>query len=107
MRSSMCKICLKAHYNLRYRPKYIERNKALILEALRNGCLDCPERDIVVLQFDHRDHKIKARNIADWICGKTTSTTKLREEIAKCDVVCSNCHIRRTAATFGNWRTLL
>ena len=34
------------------------------------------------------------------------SLNKLKQEIAKCDVVCANCHRRRTARQFEWYRVL-
>lgn len=46
-----------------------------------------------VLQFDHREGAEKLFTIGNGF-GKTK--TALRAEIAKCDVVCANCHCVRT-----------
>ena len=60
-------------------------------------CVDCGETDPIVLEFDHlRDKKfgistgIRNRNWADVL-----------DEIAKCEVVCANCHRRRTVRRGG------
>lgn len=44
------------------------------------------------MDFDHREDK--KFNIAQ--LSKIASVEKLKEEIAKCDVVCANCHRIRT-----------
>jgi hypothetical protein len=62
--------------------------------------VDCGEDDIVVLQFDHQGDK--TANVARLMT--MASITAIAAEIAKCQVVCANCHTRRTAATFGWWR---
>ena len=55
-------------------------------------CADCGQRyPHYVMDFDHRDPTIKVMNV-----GETRSKAKTLEEIAKCDVVCSNCHRERT-----------
>lgn len=58
------------------------------------GCADCKEQyPHWMLEFDHlRD---KSFTIADYRTY-TTSLEVIKEEIAKCDVVCSNCHAIRT-----------
>jgi len=56
-------------------------------------CVDCGESDPIVLVFDHRDRstkKFKVRSSRSW--------KSLMAEIAKCDVLCCNCHARRHAA---------
>jgi hypothetical protein len=74
-------------------------NKAFIIDYLRvHPCVDCGETDIVVLEFDHlRD---KRANVSYLIQGGEMQ--RLCEEIEKCDVVCANCHRRRTARR-ANW----
>lgn len=85
------------------------RNKQRILKAkefvfnyLRaHPCVDCAEVDLVVLEFDHC-RGTKSHNISDLIrTGSAIST--LSKEIAKCEVVCANCHRRRTAKRHGGW----
>ena len=65
-----------------------------MLEYLRtHACVDCGETDLLVLEFDHlRDKKY---NIAEMINRDFTWASILRE-IEKCEVVCANCHRRRT-----------
>lgn len=78
-----------------------ETRIAYLVEYLRaHPCVDCGEADPLVLEFDHRADK------------EFTIGTKLRDrnwksildEIAKCDVVCANCHRRRTAVERGSVR---
>jgi DNA-binding CsgD family transcriptional regulator len=73
----------------------------LIKPLLANGCVDCGEKDIMVLEFDHREPNDKTSNISRLLRG---SFAKLQTELQKCDVVCANCHRRRTAKMFGSWR---
>jgi len=75
----------------------------MILAALASGCIDCGERDILVLEFDHRNPEDKKFSLGR--AAKTgISPVRLSEELAKCDVRCANCHARRTALQFGSWR---
>lgn len=69
-----------------------------LIDYLRtNPCKDCGEDDIVVLEFDHlRD---KAAAVSSLLAY---SWRRVEEEIAKCEVVCANCHRRRTAKR-GNY----
>lgn len=60
-------------------------------------CVDCGETDPLVLEFDHlRD---KCFNIGTGL--RTYTWHAIVDEIAKCEVVCANCHRRRTARTLG------
>lgn len=60
----------------------------------KTPCMDCKiNYPYYVMDFDHvrgRKHK----NVAELI--PTLSKKKIDEEIAKCEVVCSNCHRVRT-----------
>lgn len=66
------------------------------------GCQDCGIKDPVVLDFDHRDPATKNTRLRNGIGGfHHLSSPDLRAEINKCDVVCANCHRRRTARAQG------
>mgnify|MGYP000353693845 CR=1 FL=1 len=77
------------------------RRSAVIAELKSAPCLDChrqfpPE----CMDFDHV-RGAKAREIADLRSG---TLARLLEEIAKCDLVCANCHRIRTRARQRNGR---
>ena len=67
------------------------------LEA--HPCVDCGEADVAVLEFDHLRDKEGAVSA---LKAAAYGSPRLAEEIAKCEVVCVNCHRRRTARR-GNW----
>jgi len=75
-----------------------DKNRNYVLEYLSgHPCVDCGETDPVVLEFDHvRD---KDKKISDLI---NYSHNRLKEEILKCEVRCSNCHKRKTSKE-QNW----
>lgn len=74
----------------------------LVLEIKsKSKCIRCGESDPLCLQFDHRDRSLKVKSVSQMIGGKYTREDILAE-IAKCDVLCANCHCRRTAKQF-NW----
>lgn len=67
------------------------RTDKIKLEA---GCMDCGYNShACALDFDHRPGETKLFQIAGNLCRKWESTLA---EIAKCDVVCANCHRVRT-----------
>lgn len=94
---------LKRHYNLKkeyYLQKNIRRRKELIewLLALKldKPCLDCKKVfHPVAMDFDHRNGKDKFQSISLMI-QQGYSKERILAEIAKCDLVCSNCHRVRT-----------
>ncbi len=70
----------------------------MLVEYLRtHPCVDCGEDDVLVLEFDHLEDKLFsiARGFRD------RPLQALLDEMAKCEVVCANCHRRRTAARGG------
>lgn len=87
-----------ARHNARY---HRENTDWLMTYLLDHPCKDCGEADPIVLEFDHRDPRTKECNVSSMLTG---SLAHLQSEIAKCDVVCANCHSRRTAKMFGNWK---
>ena len=108
--TSYCKSCqsayCKAHYvrhrsshnRRRYRNKRacVRRNREYMLQHLRGApCVDCGERDPVVLEFDHvSGDKITEVCLLAW---SGCSLSQLRREMLKCEVRCANCHRRKTA----------
>lgn len=84
----------KAHKLVMQRAR-INRLRAEIREyLLKHPCMDCAESDPIVLDFDHvSDNKTMEISNAmrhGW------AISKIMDEIKKCEVVCSNCHRRRT-----------
>lgn len=66
-------------------------------KELKSGpCADCGNKfPFPCMDFDHRDGTTKTRNVAILV-GDGYSKTRILEEIAKCDLVCANCHRIRT-----------
>ena len=112
-RQWQCRVCHAAarrgHY-LATKAVYIKRetarnarktaaNRARLLGyLLAHPCVDCGERDPVVLDFDHRTRKEKIREVTQ-LAGRSWRTVEA--ELRKCDIRCANCHRRRTAEQFG------
>ena len=77
---------------------------ALLIEYFQDyPCVDCGEDDPVILEFDHlRDKSFDiAQKIVDY------NWERILAEIEKCEVVCANCHRRRTAERRGAIRVIL
>src|SRR4051812_5038084 len=104
-----CRATYKQEYYALNRQRYIEaavqRRTALAAERAAylieffatHPCVECGEADPVVLEFDHLGDR--SFNIAKGL--RDRSWPALLDEIAKCDVVCANCHRRRTAIRGG------
>lgn len=58
------------------------------------ACMDCGISHPAVLQFHHRDSSGKSFNIAD-VTSRASSVRQIVDEVAKCDVLCVNCHAKR------------
>jgi hypothetical protein len=57
------------------------------------SCLRCSESHPATLQFHHRDPQEKEFSIGMCRHGKY-SKERILAEIAKCDVICANCHAK-------------
>lgn len=112
--SSWCRNCFSEYERNKYKndpsfrekhyiqnQKRIERNYRYILDYKKRNPCPCGEGDPIVLQFDHIDISNKENNISD-MCKAGRSIKSLEREISKCQVLCANCHLRRTAKQF-NW----
>ena len=79
----------KKHFDNR-----IARHKTIVREAKNVPCMDCRQiYPFFVMDFDHRDDVVKDMEISKLV---RYGTKRLLEEIAKCEVVCANCHRIRT-----------
>jgi hypothetical protein len=77
-----------------------------LVDAIKtaNGCESCGyNTDARALQFDHVDPSTKYRtasgrlvNVADMVKGARYSVRTILAEIAKCRVLCANCHAVHT-----------
>jgi hypothetical protein len=91
-RSSMCNRCLYVKYT---RPEAQRKADEIHSYQLEKGCADCGYTlHAAALEFDHLPGTKKLFNIGEKM--GSYSRTILWEEIAKCDVVCANCHSIRT-----------
>ena len=77
----------------------IAKQKAYLAQYLRDlktktPCVDCGiNYPYYVMDFDHV-RGVKQANVMELV--STLSKKKIDEEIAKCEIVCSNCHRIRT-----------
>ena len=109
-----CRAAYKQEHYARHRERYVAKamrrknalaaeRAAYLVEFFRErACVDCGELDPLVLEFDHLgDKKFDiSRGLRD------RNWQALLDEIAKCDVVCANCHRRRTALRAGTARAV-
>lgn len=90
----------KRHY-LANKQSYIDRNKKYrktiqnYVKSIKEDspCLDCGVKyPYYVMDFDHLDNKEFGVNFL----SATGRIAALKKEIEKCELVCSNCHRKRT-----------
>lgn len=116
---AICKECVKKDESRYYcrnaerlkesieisRLKRAQENKQFVLNYLQfHPCIDCGEKDPVVLEFDHI--KKKNHGIAVMV-SRGNSINRIQEEIALCQVRCANCHRRKTAKDKNYFRLLI
>jgi len=112
-RQHWCRECFKAYFRkrgARHRAQVkagqrrrIERARDYVLLRLeRSRCQDCGETHVVVLDLDHVRGE-KSAEIAR-LAGEGAAPGRIEDEMEKCDVVCANCHRRRTEGRRGSWR---
>lgn len=66
-------------------------------------CVDCPEKDPIVLEFDHVGEKFKA--ISEML-SNNYSIKRIAKEIEQCEVRCANCHRRKTVEQLGHYKNI-
>jgi hypothetical protein len=116
-RGSRCLDCrratIRSHYtaNRAYYIQKARRRRQRVVQETRNWlteyldehpCVDCGNRDIRVLEFDHRDRMTKVLAVAVLARGGY-GLDRVKAEVAKCVVRCANCHRIRTHQQRGWW----
>ena len=115
-KQNWCKSCFQP-----VKQKYYQNHKKLYRDQCRRSrlknrqyvfdyfkthpCVDCGETDPVVLTFDHVRGK-KRFNISK-ARSQGFALKTLKDEIAKCEIRCCNCHARRTAKQFNYYKDLI
>jgi hypothetical protein len=84
------------HYSLN-KDKYLQRiktrrnkTKRWLIDYKQTLSCACGETHPKCLDFHHRDPSTKIDTVGSMVRNATIEA--LKEEIAKCDVLCSNCH---------------
>lgn len=87
---------LKNNFLINYKRRMKYAEDRLFIEKCKNKpCADCRGWfEPVCMDFDHRDPKTKKYHVTNMPGGYSLIT--IAKEIAKCDLVCSNCHRIRT-----------
>jgi hypothetical protein len=110
-RNSRCRAC-KTEYNKAWYADNSEQHKAVVVATKRSirernrqwllgkrarlVCNRCGEADQACLDFHHREPNGKEYALSEAI-RRGWSLKRLEAELAKCDVLCSNCHRKHHA----------
>jgi hypothetical protein len=111
-RQHWCRECFRSYFRERGRTHLVQvraaraTRKATLQEHVlahlqTNPCTDCGESDSRVLDFDHISQK---EGEVGALVASGVPLERLKQEMARCEVVCANCHRRRTATRAGWWR---
>jgi len=87
------------------RKKRIRKLQLKILEFLATQkCSHCSETDPVVMEFDHLNPTTKEISVSEAI-DRCFSWKRVKAEIDKCQILCANCHRRKTAKDFNFYKS--
>jgi AcrR family transcriptional regulator len=112
-RQHWCRACFAAYFrergdvHRRQVRRSLQARRTRACELVRGflaarSCVDCGEDEILVLEFDHCRGE-KEAGIARLVYQGVRPEV-LRRELERCEVVCVNCHRRRTARRAGSFR---
>lgn len=86
-------VCANCHRQLHHTtPEFGDRRWVYEYKRASEGCVECGTQEPACLEFHHVDdekHSTVARLLAD---GRPLE--RVREEIARCELLCANCHRR-------------
>lgn len=109
-RQRYCKPCQRERMHAQYQKdpaKWVARSRErgkkirqeyreLVIALKDQPCMDCGvPYPHWVMDLDHRDPTTKVDNVSTLVSSGEMSRTRFSEELAKCDVVCANCHRER------------
>jgi len=78
---------IQGGYERTKRRRFLQKTIGVILKG--GKCEKCGyDKNYAALDFHHRDPSVKEMSIG----GRVMSNSKLKKEIAKCDLLCANCH---------------
>lgn len=103
-RSPDCKECKRIYNKEYYKKNYNDERIRLqkrkdsqwekiekFLHEVKTKCSRCGENRFAALDFHHKDPSTKEIAIAEAF-NRSWSLERVKEEVNKCEVICSNCH---------------
>jgi 5-methylcytosine-specific restriction endonuclease McrA len=88
----------KAAFAYRYRNRW--PTKLRLQEQLGGKCVKCGEADPIVLDFDHIIPSTKQFTLSSNNLSRPEE--ELQAELSKCQLLCANCHRRKTFAALSS-----
>jgi len=87
--------------------RHRQRNRIKLWEYLEtHPCVECGETHPATLDFDHIDPSIKSFDIGRAVAGSHRGWDSIYKEIQKCQVMCANCHRKKTAIQFDWYKNM-
>ena len=83
-----------------------DEKRKYVFDIISSSVCSCGESSPAALQFDHIDGHRKVTNIAKMVADTRWSLKHLVDEIKKCQILCANCHAKKTARDFGWYKDL-
>ena len=112
--NSICRLCSNARSKRYYaenrehhlavirvlRKKYRDQNREWVVRYLNHHpCVKCGEKDIILLDFHHRDPSRKKFNIGSAM-GTGMPLKRIKQEVKKCEILCVRCHRYKHGASW-------
>ena len=108
----ICTKCRNSKYR-QYRKQYQKEwhrgrggslKKYIFNHLSQSQCVECGEKKVLVLEFNHKDPSTKSFDLGKAHMIKNLTLKELSKEIKKCEVLCRNCHIVKTHQQTDSWR---
>ncbi len=117
---SLCKECNKVYQKQHYvsnKDHYANKARnwekdyrikvySTLMKICQDGCVECGEKSFECLQFNHIDPSNKTDSVSSMITNSKNLNVIL-EEVKKCEILCANCHAKKTAKQFGWYKDLI
>lgn len=92
---NICKYCFKQRTRIRMKNRRVRFRKKLTSIKESTPCFDCGiQYKHYIMEYDHIAND-KLMNVTHMLTG-SRSWKSIENEIAKCQLVCANCHRTRT-----------
>lgn len=95
LEGNRCKECYNTYMRIYLAKRYSDRRQ-MAIEMLGSRCVQC--ESVEDLEFDHIDRSQKSFDVSRIWLGRFD---RLKQEIEKCQLLCSSCHQEKTSHEMG------